>query len=315
MKNLLVVAALSLISSAAYAEDLIGEKLQKVSVTIKSRFAQGSGVIITRTINGKKVNFVWTAAHVVDDLRRTRRVIDPSGTTKTIVYFRRASIVKEIVEGGQRVGEIKMEAKVIKYSNVETGEDLALLRVLKRDFIKENAEFYLESEIPQVTTKLCHVGSLLGQFGANSFTTGRMSQIGRVLSNEKVFDQTTVTAFPGSSGGGVFIEEGKNAGKYIGMLVRGAGETFNLIVPIRRMHEWAKRVGILFAVDKRAKTPTEAQLKAMTVEDVGMNSTGKRRARSMDGTKFLINPNKSSPKSLHFYKEPIDYVREWKALK
>ena len=62
-----------------------------------------------------------------------------------------------------------------------------------------------------------------------------MSQVGRVLDlgsgGGTVFDQTTVTAFPGSSGGGVFLTDGK----YVGMLVRGAGETFNLIVPVRRM--------------------------------------------------------------------------------
>lgn len=313
MKKILLASVLSLLATVSSAET-IGEKLQGLSVTIKTTFSQGSGVIVTRKIDGKNVNFVWTAAHVIDDLRRTRRIIDSSGASRTVVYFKRASIVKEIVEDGQRVGELKMDAKVVRYSNYNTGEDLALLRILKKDFIKGNVEFHLEDSIPNVTTKLCHVGSLLGQFGANSFTSGRMSQIGRVLSNEKVFDQTTVTAFPGSSGGGVFFEEGPNSGKYIGMLVRGAGETFNLIVPIRRMRAWAKRTGVLFAIDPRVKAPTEAQLKLIPVEDSGVISATKRRVqlRSIDGTKFMIRPieGKAEKKPM-----PLDQVREWKALK
>ena len=49
-------------------------------------------------------------------------------------------------------------------------------------------------------------------------TTGIMSQVGRMLalnsSTKVLFDQTTVTAFPGSSGGGVFLTDGQ----YIGTL-------------------------------------------------------------------------------------------------
>ena len=316
MKKIILASFLSLLATASSAET-IGEKIQGLSVTIKTTFSQGSGVIVTRKIDGKNVNFVWTAAHVIDDLRRTRRVIDAAGASRTIVYFRRAAIVKEIVEGGQRVGELKMDAQVVRYSNYETGEDLALLRILKKDFIQGNVEFHLGDNIPHVTTRLCHVGSLLGQFGANSFTSGRMSQIGRVLSNEKVFDQTTVTAFPGSSGGGVFIEEGNGKGKYIGMLVRGAGETFNLIVPIRRMISWAKRTGVMFALDPRVKAPTEAQLKLLPIEDSGIIIAPKKRVqlRSIDGTKFMIKPIKEKVEKPMPLVSPIDQVREWKAVK
>ena len=59
-------------------------------------------------------------------------------------------------------------------------------------------------------------------------------------------------AFPGSSGGGVYLTDGR----YVGMIVRGAGETFNLTVPIRRMREWAKRMGVEFTLDPSLKVPT-----------------------------------------------------------
>ena len=120
-----------------------------------------------------------------------------------------------------------MDAEVLKYSNADDGHDLALLRVRKFNFVKDTVTFHLEGEIPKLGTDLLHVGSLLGQMGANSMTDGIYSQHGRLIKslNKHVFDQTTVTAFPGSSGGGVYL---KSNAKYIGMLVRGAGEGFNL---------------------------------------------------------------------------------------
>jgi hypothetical protein len=94
-----------------------------------------------------------------------------------------------------------------------------------------------------------------------------MSQVGRVLNlgsgGGTVFDQTTVTAFPGSSGGGVFLTNGK----YVGMLVRGAGETFNLIVPVRRMKSWVKSRGIEWVLDPNAPMPTLEYIKNMEVEN------------------------------------------------
>jgi hypothetical protein len=86
MKKIILASFLSLLATASSAET-IGEKIQGLSVTIKTTFSQGSGVIVTRKIDGKNVNFVWTAAHVIDDLRRTRRVIDAAGASRTIVYF------------------------------------------------------------------------------------------------------------------------------------------------------------------------------------------------------------------------------------
>jgi S1-C subfamily serine protease len=233
--------------------------LQDVSVTIHAAGAQGSGVIVTR----KDVNYVWTAGHVVDGLRKSRLIIDPkSGATKTLIEFDDARVVKELVENGRRVGEVSMEAEVIRYSNADTGEDLALLRVRKRSYEKASAVFYLESQIPKIGSPLLHCGSLRGQFGSNSMTSGIVSQIGRVYMNT-VYDQTTCTAFPGSSGGGVYL----NDGRYVGMLVRGAGEGFNLIVPARRMHAWAKKVGVEFAMDESLPVPSEDELKKGQLED------------------------------------------------
>jgi len=99
--------------------------LQDVSVTINSGAGEGSGVIVTRELkDGDKkvlVNFVWTAAHVVDNLRSVRTVIDSkTGVSKKIVEFRDAYIIKELVEKGRRVGELKMDARILTPKLVKT---------------------------------------------------------------------------------------------------------------------------------------------------------------------------------------------------
>jgi hypothetical protein len=287
------VLSFAVLLSPAMAEDAaIVDKLQEVSVTIKSGGGQGSGVLVTRKIGADDYTFVWTAAHVVDNLRKQRTVVDPiSGTSRIVVEFDDAAVVKEFTDEGRRIGETKMDAKVLRYSNSEQGEDLALLLVRKKNYAKTNAEFYLDDKIPPLGTELYHVGSLLGQFGANSLTTGIVSQHGRVLqglgANGVVFDQTSVTAFPGSSGGGVF---NKADGKYVGMLVRGGGEQFNFIVPIRRLRAWAVKSKIEWAVDPSKEAPSMEEILKMPVEDVGA-SFGSQPAAAKHGYKTFFKEN------------------------
>ena len=258
----------------------VANYLQDISVTIKSQGkysrSEGSGVLITRDIGEEKVTFVWTCAHVVDNLRGVRTVIK-AGTPKKVVEFDDVQIIKELVEGGRRVGEIKMDATVIKYSDADDGEDLALLMVRAKDYGKASAKFYLDAEEPiiPIGTQLYHVGSLLGQMGANSMTSGIISQVGRIHGKVE-FDQTTVTAFPGSSGGGVYLQDGR----YVGMIVRGAGEGFNLMVPVRRMVRWAEKHEILWALDPAKDMPSIDE-----IEDLPIEHTSEEDKEDEEGTK------------------------------
>lgn len=258
----------------------IPQHLQDVSVTVvaappseygEARPSSGSGVLKTRKRGEENLSFVWTAYHVIDGLRHTHEVIDPkSGTPKSIVEFYDAKIVKDLVEDGRTVGKTEMFAKVICGSKEQ---DLALLQVRKKNFISTSTVFYLDKDIPAIGTKLFHVGSLLGQMGSNSMTAGIISQHGRLI-EETIFDQTTVTAFPGSSGGGVFLENGQ----YIGMLVRGAGETFNLIVPVRRMIDWTKSVNLEWAINENIPLPSDEEMAKIPVEDIGKKFAAEKTA-------------------------------------
>jgi len=272
-KLLLSLVVTSLLITPAQAEEkkkqTTAEHLQNVSVTIRAEGSfsagEGSGVIFTRKdAKGNLVNFVWTAGHVIDNLRSTRSVV-VDGKPKTLVEFKDPLVVKEIRQNGRTVGRLQMDAEVLKYSDAKDGHDLALLRVRKHNFVQDTVTFYLEEKIPPLGEDLLHVGSLLGQMGANSMTDGIYSQHGRLIKslNKHVFDQTTCTAFPGSSGGGVYL---KSDARYVGMLVRGAGEGFNLIVPTRRMQGYCEKHKIMWALDGKVKMPTEEELKKLPIE-------------------------------------------------
>jgi hypothetical protein len=272
IKILALGLVLALNSLGAEKKQSTAEHLQNVSVTIRAEgpfsAGEGSGVIFTRKDSeGSLVNFVWTAAHVVDNLRTERKVL-VNGSPKTLVEFKDPVVVKEIRQNGRTVGRLQMDAEVLKYSESEDGHDLALLRVRKLNFVHDSVVFYLDEKIPPLGTDLLHVGSLLGQFGANSMTDGIYSQHGRVIKslNKHIFDQTTCVAFPGSSGGGVFLKQDGNT-RYIGMLVRGAGEGFNLIVPVRRMVDYCEKNKIMWALDANVEMPSEDELKKMSIEN------------------------------------------------
>ena len=312
MKKVLLSLIIVVFTAHNAFSDELYQKLQEISVTVKAGMSEGSGVIITREVRvspnkTEKINFVWTAGHVIDNLRSVRTIIK-NGQPMKVVEFRDAQIVKELVENGRRVGELKMDAKVLKYSDATEGEDLALLMVRKRNFIQHNSDFYSGKGVPvSIGTELYHVGSLLGQTGSNSMTRGIVSQVGRVLNlgsgDGTVFDQTTVTAFPGSSGGGVFLSErsGDKAGQYMGMLVRGAGETFNLIVPVRRMREWATKNSISWALSKEVEVPSLTDIVTLPIEGVQSKSkTSDKKSATKDATQFptLIQITKEEQKKV-----------------
>ena len=273
--GMIVLLAVCLLGFRSYAEENISGYLQDISVTIKTKSGEGSGVVFTRDVacegGVKKVNFVWTAAHVLESLRSTRNVLGSDGTVKKVTEFQDAEIIKKLVQEGRTVGQLTIDARVVKYSDAKDGEDLALLLIRKFNFVDVSAKFYKDDKNSGVAlgTQLYHVGSLLGETGSNSMTTGIMSQVGRMVSvnggTKVLFDQTTVTAFPGSSGGGVFLTNGE----YIGMLVRGAGETFNLIVPMRRIVKWAQKENMMWALDATVVSPSLEQIESASVESMG----------------------------------------------
>ena len=143
------------------------------------------------------------------------------------------------------MGTVQTEAKVLAYSDPEVGDDLALLEVLQDNFTDVSAEFDDSGNVPlKIGTEIVHVGCTLGLYDSTSY--GIISQTDRdLIGTGKVFDQTSCMGYPGSSGGGVYLKNGK----CVGLLVRGSGAGLNFIVPTRRMWEWATKYKLEWAID------------------------------------------------------------------
>ena len=312
MKSLFAtILGLTIVTSSFAAEKKLStaDHLQNVSVTIRSEGeysnGEGSGVIFSRKDkDGNLVNLVWTAAHVIDNLRSTREVL-VGGAKKTIVEFKDPMVVKEIRQNGRTVGRLQMDAEVLKYSDADDGHDLALLKVRKFNFVTDTVTFYLDKEIPKLGTDLLHVGSLLGQMGANSMTDGFYSQHGRLIKslNKFVFDQTTCTAFPGSSGGGVYL---KSDARYVGMLVRGAGEGFNLIVPVRRLQDYCEKHKVMWALDPKVPMPSDDDLKAMPIEHAPKEKDEDTAEEAAAKKLFPYMLRVTHPKVLILQRKPVE---------
>lgn len=254
MKKFLLILALclSLISVRAETPEDVTPFLDEISVTVKSNGGEGSGVVKVRD----GVCYVVTAGHVVADNRHTRNAIF-GGRTETVIEYDDVKVIKHFVEDGRDVGTATVMAEIIAYSSSVYGDDVAILRIRRANFTTTTTKFYSGKTIPAPGSPLYHCGSLHGDFGSNSLTTGVLARTGRLLKG-KLFDQTTVTALPGSSGGGVFLQNGE----YIGMLVRGGDATFNFITPIRRLKLWAKGANLEFIFDDtKPVTPDDKIIK------------------------------------------------------
>ena len=218
--------------------------LLSVSALVKVGGGSGSGVLVTRKIGEANRTFVWTAAHVAAVVRKQ------DGT------FGLLTVAKETRVDGELTGNYTVEAEVVAYSE---SEDLALLEIMDNDFTTASASFLLDDAIPAVGTEVVHVGSTLGL--CNSVSLGVISQTDRQIEGV-AFDQTSTMGYPGSSGGGVFLKDGR----CIGLLTQGYGPGLNFIVPVRRMRDWAARLGILWALDPSHPVPTHVVRDAIPVE-------------------------------------------------
>lgn len=288
MKRLLAVGLLCIaFAASALAEGpvKIPAHLQKNCVTVRSDNSSGSGAVIVRKVDGVNIAFVWTAYHVIDGLREVKTVLN-NGTEKKVVSYRDAQIVQQLISNGATDGEVKLYCKILATSQ---RNDVALLQVRRSGLYDDGVEFVLDLSVTEVGTELYHCGSPSGQeLGHNSITPGIIAANGRMFEGLP-YDQVTCSALPGSSGG---IVARKDNGKYIGMLTLGirGSDTFNYIVPVRRIVEWSITNRLAWAVDKAAPAPTNEQLARVKVEDT-MNNVDAAicgDAPAPTGTYFLI---------------------------
>lgn len=266
-----LVAALLLLNCAAVSaqspEEKVAAHLQQCSVTIKKNSNdRGSGTIITRLVEGVKVNFVLTAHHVVEDLRTVKTVTTSDGKELKQVTYKDVEILQEKIDEstGERVGQTTMIARVIC---ADEDKDIALLRIRAKNWRENTIVFYDGGRIPAAGLPVIHCASPGGQeIGAGSVLYGNIARVGCRIEefSREPFDQIASPGLPGSSGGMVTTADGK----FIGMITLGlrGADSFHWMVPLRVIAKWAKEVKAEWLIATDGKT-TEEELKKLPLEN------------------------------------------------
>ena len=265
MKKLTALAAILSVAVVTAAERYVPEYLNRVSVTVRAEAgyqkSEGSGSLFVRRVGDSNATFCWSAGHVVEHLRRVEERIVAGKPVKRVV-FENPKLVRELRNAdGRRTGEVVVDAKIIRYSPANK-HDLVLMQIISEDFKAGASIEFLPKGAPlkRIGERVHHCGSFLGGNGSNSYSDGVLSAHGRILFKVP-FCQTTAPAYPGSSGGIMADDDGK----YIGMLVRGAGSDYNLSVPVARMWRWAEENGVEWAMDTTLKI-SQADIDKLPIE-------------------------------------------------
>ena len=208
----------------------------------------GSGTVF-KTDKG---TYILTAGHVVSRaIRYVEKPPQPNEEHKDakVAVFEDVMVIIERERDGVVTGELRLRCKILKYSPVEEegGDDLAVLEPYEPELLPFGARPLPKDASIYAGQPVYHCGSMLGEL-VNSVTFGVVSSVSRMYRN-KPFIQISSTAQPGSSGGGIFVvADGKCY--YAGMLTRGAGETINLAVPLKRIRENLAKWAMTFILDE-----------------------------------------------------------------
>lgn len=222
------------------------ENLQKSSALVITSASRGSGVFF----RNRDHLYVWTAAHVVESL------IDKTGGRPV---FGNAGIIQDMPCDEGNFGQITTLARLIRYSE---HQDIALLKCYVNLPVRSTSFCILP---PKPGQMVWHVGSPHGDRGTNSVSYGVIAGVGRsrkdgnrfVGPGALVYDQVSLIAHRGCSGGGIFKENGDCVGLLIEFL--GPVETPGslCIAPSRRIFDFCKSAKCEWAFSTRYLVPAE----------------------------------------------------------
>jgi hypothetical protein len=266
-----------IIAITLYKKDTVSpDYLRSISVTVDLPKSEGAGVAFTRKDSqGKDVTFIWTDAHVVTKDTTIQHAIYKLDQFFGVIYQESTEITEPIVQtniniiklgctiegiSSPKVISFTNEVEVIKYSDKDTGEDLAILKV-KGDYLNKNSVKFALNESPKYGEDLYVIGS--PNEDDESICTAVVACPGRV-NDGKLFDQITGFIHGGSSGGGAFL---KRNGECIGLVRAVEKVGLNFIIPTRRMLQWARRENVEWALNPNVPMPTDEELKHLPLKD------------------------------------------------
>lgn len=236
------------------------------SISIENSFGACSGVVFTRKDSTclNDVSFVWTAGHLVHDTREVAiKLFSLDSINEKVPGLLNVFTVTHYQTKNSRIVSTNVQlGTVIKYSHPSTnGIDIALIRLRQPIPTTKSVVFYLNDSTPQLGDDVFSISSPYGLYGTAS--KGIYSFIGRFDSEGAEYDQTTMPVYPGSSGAGVFLSNGK----CVGFVIAIKSPTMSFILPIRKVKEWAARENVMWALDENYPIPDDFELMFLPVED------------------------------------------------
>lgn len=202
--------------------------------------------------------FVWTAGHVVKSCESIRKVVDPAtGRSRWEVSYEDCKVVQSVHEGGRKVGETFRFAEIIRFSDIDEGMDIALLKTRAR---LTSVGAKVSRERSSVGDRIQHVGSPSGRSFEYSFLSGSVSGVNRPRHGLKhaegkpapsYYDQYDLAIAGGCSGGPAFSP----AGEVVGLVTAQHSENPSIAfgIPAWAIRKFARDHGCLFAVDPSEK--------------------------------------------------------------
>ena len=210
----------------------IPEQCSNNTVVVIGPASHGSGVLYTKG----DTTFIWTAAHVID------KYMQPDGT------FRDFLIVQD---------KSRARARVLRCSDYMVTHDIALLQVVRGN-LKGGAQFYEAFDEVELGQEVIHCGTPFDPaVNSNLLFFGHISYIGRmfrlpILPIAREVDQCDLPTYSGCSGGPVFDAE---TGDILGIMVMGGKPGLSVMVPTRKIYEWAESHDCLWAFDSGVPLP------------------------------------------------------------
>jgi S1-C subfamily serine protease len=185
--------------------DCVPRYLQDITVHVISPGGYSTGIVT----GSKKNTYVWTAAHCV----RGQLFVGIQKTDKSNLILARIVATNE-------------------------NDDLAVLLLEEPGFFERFAVF--ANMPPELGETVWHSGNMLGKF-SKSITKGTISHTNREWMGQTYY-QTTAAIHKGSSGGGVF----KQNGRCVGLVSKKIATGISLFTPINKVRLWAIQNNIPF---------------------------------------------------------------------